>query len=174
VLALVQARGFAGGRVWAEAHPAGLLLAVLLLGLSFALPFDVVRHAVRTTMQGAALVVLVPVWLRWRVLARAPAVVLGRLSYSLYLWHWGAFAFADWAWPGAAARQMVGVPLAVGLALLSYVAIEQPMLRLRRRAGSHAQAGMLPGVAIAGEAAWSSHVIGRSATSSVVASTALP
>ncbi len=164
MLALVEARGFGGRGWWAEARPAGWVLLVL----SFLLPFDVVRHAVRTTMQGAALVVLVPVWLRWRVLAGRPALVVGRLSYSLYLWHWGAFAFADWAWPGAAWRQAVlGVPLAFGLAVLSYRVIELPMLRWRRRAGSHAPD-------FSGGAGWSSHGIGRSATSLAAPSTALP
>ena len=168
VLALVQRPDAAGALFLSRKSGRGEVLGVLLLVASFLLPFDVVRHAVRTTMQGAALVVLVPGWLRWRVLAWRPALVVGRLSYSLYLWHWGAFAFADWAWPGAAWRQAVlGVPLAFALAVLSYRVIELPMLRWRRRAGSHAADLM-------GERHWSSHGIGRSATSLAARSTALP
>jgi peptidoglycan/LPS O-acetylase OafA/YrhL len=73
-----------------------------------------------------------------RLLSTRPALLVGRLSYSLYLWHWGAFALADrlagahrLAWLG------IGLPLSALLAAGSYRLVEQPMLRLRRRAGSH-------------------------------------
>jgi peptidoglycan/LPS O-acetylase OafA/YrhL len=44
-----------------------------------------------------------------RVLARRPFVVVGGLSYSLYLWHWPVRVLGEWAWPGG------GVPLRAGL-----------------------------------------------------------
>jgi peptidoglycan/LPS O-acetylase OafA/YrhL len=101
------------------------------------------REALRTTMQGAALAVLVPAVAlsthRWRqALECRAALVVGRASYSLYLWHWGAFALAD----GLAARGSLrwialALPLAAGLAAASFLGIERPMLRARRRAGSH-------------------------------------
>ena len=102
------------------------------------------REALRTTVQGAALAVLVPAVAltthRWRrALEGRAALLVGRASYSVYLWHWGAFALAD----GLAARGSAGwvalaLPLAAGLSAASFLGIERPMLRARRRAGSHA------------------------------------
>ena len=105
------------------------------------------REALRTTVQGAALAVLVPAvaltthrWRRW-LEARA-ALAVGRASYSIYLWHWGAFALADGlAARGSAAWVALALPLAAGLSAASFLGIERPMLRARRRAGSHAPGG---------------------------------
>ncbi len=119
---------------------------VLLLALSFALPGPFCRHVLRPSLQGAALLGLVR-WLLesqgWmhRALCTLPARWLGRLSYSLYLWHWGALGVADYCYPAGGARWlMVAVPLSLALAMASYAGIEQPMLRWRRRFGSHAPA----------------------------------
>jgi peptidoglycan/LPS O-acetylase OafA/YrhL len=118
--------------------------AVLLLAASFLLPGAFARQVLRTSLQGAALLVLFPAILQHghrlrRALSGRPALIIGRLSYSLYLWHWGAFALADFV--AGTSRLLwlaVGLPAAAALAAASYVCIELPMLRLRRRAGSHA------------------------------------
>lgn len=64
-----------------------------------------------------------------RVLASRPLVALGKISYSLYVWHWPLFAllilllpddWPSWLWPLAA------VP-AVLLAIVSYRYIEAPL-----------------------------------------------
>jgi peptidoglycan/LPS O-acetylase OafA/YrhL len=73
----------------------------------------------------------------YNVLATAPMVFLGRISYSLYLWHFPVFwVIADntesWA---PAARVIVGVPAAVLLATGSYYFVERPALRLKARLG---------------------------------------
>ena len=139
LLAAVEVGGWGLGRrpwvVWVAG-------AVLLGG--FGVPGAFARQVLRTTVQGAALVVLVPAVLAphnplGRLLSATPLLAVGRLSYSLYLWHWGAFAFADWAAPGhGLVWQGVALPLAAGLAVASYYGIERPMLAWRRRAGSHA------------------------------------
>jgi peptidoglycan/LPS O-acetylase OafA/YrhL len=115
-----------------------------LLAGSFALVGPLGRHGFRPTVQGVGLLGVVP-WLVWqdspvrRVLSMTPALLLGRLSYSLYLWHWGALGVADYLRPGGGAGWLlVAVPLSAGLACASYLGIERPMLRLRRRFGSHA------------------------------------
>ncbi len=119
---------------------------LLLLALSFALPGPFSRHVLRPSLQGAALLALFP-WVldsrggMHRALCTAPARWLGRLSYSLYLWHWGALGVADDLYPAGGLRWLVlAAPLSMALAALSYAFIEQPMLRLRRRFGSHAPA----------------------------------
>ena len=123
--------------------------ALLALAAGFAASSPLWRDVLRTSLQGAVLVVLVPACLAagtrvQRMLSVPPAIVVGRLSYSLYLWHWGAFAFADYLWPHGALRlAFIGLPLAALLASASYWGVERPMLRLRRRAGSHAPTDMV-------------------------------
>jgi peptidoglycan/LPS O-acetylase OafA/YrhL len=136
--------------------PAGLrgrpVVGVLLLGLSFAFGGPFARHVVRPSLQGVALLALVP-WVMGgagpmggaavvqRALCSGGARWLGRLSYSLYLWHWGALGVADYVFPAGGVRWvLVAAPLSLGLAMASYTCIERPMLRLRRRFGSHVPA----------------------------------
>jgi peptidoglycan/LPS O-acetylase OafA/YrhL len=115
-----------------------------LLALSFALPGALGRHVMRPSVQGLALLGIVP-WLLHgetrlhRTLRSAPARLIGRLSYSLYLWHWAALGVADrlfhrFSMPWV----LVAVPLSALLACASYYGIERPMLGVRRRFGSHA------------------------------------
>lgn len=139
--ALLAMRPPPPGRLGAAAGALGLLA-------SFGLPGDAARQVLRPAMQGAALWLVLPALLRGapaRVLASAPAVVIGRLSYSLYLWHWAALAVADAAAP---ARPGGWTALAAALSLLfalgSWWGIERPMLRLRHALGSGAPPGLLP------------------------------
>ncbi len=138
LLALAESRR-AG---WAEPGGRAAAFGAALLAASFLLPGRFAREVLRTSLQGAALFALLPAIL-WRAhgLRRAlscrPAVVVGRLSYSLYLWHWGAFALADALAGGDRVRWLaIGLPGATALSALSYAGIERPMLLLRRRAGS--------------------------------------
>jgi peptidoglycan/LPS O-acetylase OafA/YrhL len=65
--------------------------------------------------------------LGWR-----PLMLVGRISYGLYLWH---FLFIWWGLPIP-----VVLALTFGVAGLSYVVIEQPFLRLKDRIGRPAEA----------------------------------
>ena len=134
----------------------GLLLA------SLAIRAPMFRDSIRFSVQGVALLLAVggvlfaePLAALRGLLSLRPAVLMGRWSYSLYLWHWIVLVCASALLP-----QTVGQPVTSGVfgrawfaevapvllllsfaaAALSYYAIEQPMVRLRRRFGAHAVA----------------------------------
>ncbi len=70
-----------------------------------------------------------------RLLALAPLVFLGRISYGIYLWHWPVFRYLHEAelglswWP----TQLVRIAVTLGAATLSFFLLERPLLRLRHR-----------------------------------------
>lgn len=134
---------------------ATLAAALLLLVASLVIREPTFRLNGRFVLQhvglflGVGALLFAPCWhpLR-RLLSAAPARLLGRLSYSLYLWHWVVISVA---WQATFGRMEPDVPeqlrwlrlsapwiiaLSLALAWLSYVGIERPMLRLRRRWGS--------------------------------------
>lgn len=65
------------------------------------------------------------------ILRAAPAVAIGRISYSLYLWHWPLLVLAADVAQGALSGWQRGalLLLALGLAALSWRLIEQPFRR---------------------------------------------
>lgn len=65
------------------------------------------------------------------------AALVGRLSYSLYIWHLPAQAFTWWFLSGLPAV-LISVALSFGLAAASFYGVERPMIAMRRRFGSHA------------------------------------
>jgi peptidoglycan/LPS O-acetylase OafA/YrhL len=63
-----------------------------------------------------------------RVLATAPLVGIGLISYSLYLWHWPVIVFAEYAGDAKLAgwASVAAIALSLGLAVLSWRWIERP------------------------------------------------
>ena len=128
--------------------------AVLVAGaacllLTVALRADWFRDTWRYTAQGSALLVLVtasmlPANPLGSLLSQPALIAIGRLSYGLYLWHWLALMLArrlaapEWA-------PCLFLVLTALFTLASWLAIERPVLGLRRRAGSHATASLVPG-----------------------------
>ncbi len=138
--------------------------AALLLGATLLVRDGVFRETWRYTLQGCALVVLVPASLRARslmgvALSRPAPVAIGRLSYGLYLWHWLALMVVERFGAGRVASFVLFAAVTALLTLASWVTIERPMIRLRRRAGSHAPDRLLERAE--GAAAVGAHAIAR-------------
>jgi peptidoglycan/LPS O-acetylase OafA/YrhL len=66
-----------------------------------------------------------------RFLALTPMVWLGRISYGVYLWHWPLFTYVTADVTGLSRWPLLAVRLAgtLGVAIVSYVVIEQPIRR---------------------------------------------
>ena len=96
---------------------------------------DTVKSAAITGL--IALVVFRPRSAFVRLLEARPLVVLGALSYSLYLWQ-QPFLVAESQSP--LCRWPANIPLAIACALASYLLVERPFLRLKDRLGRPAPA----------------------------------
>ena len=70
-----------------------------------------------------------------RLLSVRPAVWIGDLSYSWYLWHWPLIVFAAALWPGAGWAAPALAAISLLPAWLSYRYVENPIRLNRRIAG---------------------------------------
>ncbi|MDZ5443876.1 acyltransferase family protein [Micromonospora sp. 4G57] len=87
-----------------------------------------------------------------RLLALAPLVRLGRISYGVYLWHWPLFQWLTAERTGLTGGALLAVRCAVTLAAAtgSYLLVERPIRRARRLPRP---APAVAGAAVAGVAA---------------------
>jgi peptidoglycan/LPS O-acetylase OafA/YrhL len=125
----------------ARPGPVAVSIIAIFIGLLYRDPWF--RETIRYSILNLSVAVLIgavlfstrywPVnlMLNWR-----PVVWIGRLSYSLYVWHLGVsfmIGAADYSyWSG----MVVQFVLSFIIAVISYYAIEQPFLAFRHRFGS--------------------------------------
>lgn len=107
-----------------------------LLGAAYALPGGSDQSHFLTVVAAALGAVLViasgPETLAARLLALPALTGTGRISYSLYLWHWPVFLFAQqWLISAAlpSAWSLACIALSFGLAWLTWRFVEQPARR---------------------------------------------
>jgi peptidoglycan/LPS O-acetylase OafA/YrhL len=130
------------GRAATRAGLAWLALAGVVAAAEFVQPWSGSLYLGGFTILAVLAAVLIALVLRpgagpYRLLASAPAVALGRLSYSLYLWHFPVFLVvaqrtADWT---PVLRVLVAWPIAFGAAVASYRLLERPALHVKARLG---------------------------------------
>ena len=118
-----------------------LPLALALLGGCLVYRGDAFRETLRYSLQGLALTVIFICairyegWAAFRWLNHRVLVFVGTLSYALYLVHYTVIFAAAKAMPraGAVAQGLVAFGASLLLAWLSYVYLEKPCARLRRK-----------------------------------------
>lgn len=109
-----------------------VLIAISLFVLSARMPFP--GLAALIPVLGAALLIHAGTHRETavsRALSAGPAVFIGKISYSLYLWHWPLLAFAAYAFGDELTlpHKLALIALAILLSVASYRFVEQPARR---------------------------------------------
>jgi peptidoglycan/LPS O-acetylase OafA/YrhL len=140
VLLAIACESAAGRRfVKGLAKPAAFWLAALALAATLLWRDPLFRDTLRYSVQGMALFVLVStvvfttrIGLANVILNTSVAVWIGRLSYSIYVWHVLVDHFMPHSIP-AVVRTILLFVITLAVACASYYLIERPFLRLRKR-----------------------------------------
>lgn len=67
-----------------------------------------------------------------KLLSTAPMTFLGKLSYSLYLWHWPIFAINNYVYGEVnSVRVIICLIITIALSLISYYVIETPLRKTK-------------------------------------------
>ena len=138
---LLHFHGRQAARLMRSAAPAWFAAALLLVSLLIRNPL--LRESLRYSLQAGAVAVIMTALLygRWpwvsRLLCLPPALLIGRLSYSLYLFHFGVATLIAFLFPGQSFLKPVILALflagSFGLAGFSYFFVERPMVAVRKR-----------------------------------------
>jgi peptidoglycan/LPS O-acetylase OafA/YrhL len=87
----------------------------------------------------------------WRLLTASPMVYLGKISYSLYLWHWPVLgATRALSFDKSELYSGLAIALSVALAALSYHLVEQPIRARRKLARGRDMAALLAATSLVG------------------------
>ncbi|MCP3730768.1 acyltransferase [Sphingomonas sp. MG17] len=120
-------RGWAAQQRWLV--PAGLLLIATGFATPEGLPFPF-PFALPAVLGTGVLIMAVAAETSPRLLSNPPMAGIGRVSYSLYLWHWPVIVLLRWTTGlHTLPLQLLALALGVTLAVASYLLIEKPLRR---------------------------------------------
>lgn len=127
---------------WAGLFAASVLVASLfLIGPRTSFPGIA---ALAPTLATATLLLIRQGWMT-RAISIRPMVLVGDISYSLYLWHWPLLVFGKFLFPGSAIVIAIAVLLSFLAAWASWRYIEQPILQHKNRRLFLKAAGVMAG-----------------------------
>lgn len=123
------------------------VLSVLLVAIIEFVPSQFFQNTIKYSLQGILLAIIVPHFLflpsnnRIKKLLEGKVILfIGRLSYSLYLFHWLAIKIVNFYGPQRPIlANLLILILSFILATVSFYFVERPFLTLRRKFGSHAK-----------------------------------
>jgi peptidoglycan/LPS O-acetylase OafA/YrhL len=130
------------GRSYAAGVAAWVAVVVVNIAAPRSAGYDLVRFLGFTIAAGGLVVPLTNPNVLGRVASvtrSRPMVALGRISYSIYLWHFGWIVFVTSHWFGPhssftfAKTTAVAVPLTLLTSAISYRLVERPAMMLGRR-----------------------------------------
>lgn len=114
------------------------VLAIVALLISFIYRDAIFRETFRYSLQGVALIPLFYSTLRAqrfsiarRILESGPLIWIGRLSYSIYLWHFSVMSITKEMTENAAAVPMINLAASLVMASISYYFVEGYFLKVR-------------------------------------------
>lgn len=127
-LSIDRWRPWVAARGWIALPALAAIAAGLALPYTATFPFPVALLPVLGTAALIALVCARPASIAGRVLETRPMVAIGKLSYSLYLWHWPVFVLFRWtSGLDTLPLQLAALALSVSLSIASYRLVEQPL-----------------------------------------------
>jgi len=117
-----------------------LVVAFVLLIISLTFRNEFFRQTYRYTLQGIALFILLPGILNPQnavstaiknALSGNIIVFIGKLSYSIYLFHWVAIQVTPHLLPQKYLWLLVNIVITIVLSLFSYLIIEKPLMKFK-------------------------------------------
>lgn len=134
------------GERWRGRTAASLLAAIALFALAATIT-QIARdvfypdwRALVPTLAVASLILTLRHSVFGPLFTNKGVVQIGRMSYSIYIWHWPIIVFATYIWPGAVGLTWNILPLTVGIisvSLLFWTTVEKPMRWKRAVPPSH-------------------------------------
>lgn len=112
--------------------PVALLSFAAILYAGFLSPENVPvlgLQSILPTVATASLLLAMPTTIVGKTFSTRPALYIGNLSYSLYLWHWPPLAICAELWPGNLTARIAAAAASLALAYFAYVYVERPFHR---------------------------------------------
>ncbi|MDF7776919.1 acyltransferase family protein [Sphingomonas sp. AOB5] len=132
-LSLPRWQPWVAARGWIALPALAAIAAGFAIPYTKTFPFPVALLPVLGTAALIALVCAQPGSVTARLFETRPMVAAGKLSYSLYLWHWPVFVLFRWtSGLDTLPLQLATLALSIALSIASYLLVEQPLRTSQR------------------------------------------